>query len=106
IVNGKSRMASGEQQEIRASLSSLLAFLLSRIARHLGQEYRKQPDRRQERADLIDKGDRCMVGELAEDSGAQATNAEGDAEEHTRDHAEAMRHQFLCEYDDRGRRGG
>ena len=46
-----------------------------------------------------------MVGELAEHRGAEAADAEGDAEEHARDQPEAVRHQFLREHDDRRRRG-
>src|SRR6185437_7088948 len=80
------------------------AFYLLHALPHLRQEHREQPDRRQEGADLIDELDRGVVGELAERRRAETAYAEGDAEEHARDHAEAMRHQFLREHDDRGRR--
>src|SRR5579871_2359267 len=69
---------------------------------HVRQERSEQPDRWQECTDLIDEADRGDVGELAERRGAQAADAESDTEEHARDHAETMRHQFLCEHDDRG----
>ncbi|GCC42489.1 hypothetical protein chiPu_0026807, partial [Chiloscyllium punctatum] len=72
--------------------------------RHLRQEHREQADRRQECAELIDEGDRGVVGKLAKHRGAQPADAERDAEEHAGDHAEAMRHQFLREHDDRRRR--
>src|SRR5690348_11428225 len=73
---------------------------------HVRQERGEQSDRRQERTDLIDEADRGVVGELAKCGGAQPADAEGHTEEHTGDHAEAMRHQFLREHDNRrsGRR--
>src|SRR6266480_7929627 len=64
------------------------------------QEHREQPDRRQERADLIDERDASVVGDLAEHRGAEPADTERDAEEHSGDHSEAMRHQFLREHDD------
>ena len=46
------------------------------MARHLRQEDRKQADRRQEGADLVDERDRGVVCELAEHRGTEAADAE------------------------------
>ena len=43
--------------------------LLTRELRHLRQEHREQPERRQERANMIDKGNAGVVGDLAEHRG-------------------------------------
>ena len=71
---------------------------------HLRQEHREQPERRQERAELIDESDAGVIGKPAEHGGAKSADAEGDAEEHAGDHPETVRHQFLREHDDRRRR--
>ena len=47
--------------------------------RHLRQEHREQPDRRQEGADLIDESDTGMVRHLAEHGGAKAADDNNDA---------------------------
>jgi len=46
----------------------------------LGKKGREQADGRQEGADMIDEIDRGHVGEPAEKSGADASNAEGKPE--------------------------
>src|SRR5262249_29897611 len=69
------------------------------------QEYREQPDRRHEGADLIDKADARPVGELAEDGGADSADPKGEAEKEAGDHADAAGQQLL-RIDDDGREGG
>ena len=46
------------------------------------------------------------VGERAEQRGADAADAEDEAEEQAGDHADATQHQLLAEDDDRGERRG
>ena len=41
----------------------------------LRQQHRKQAERRQESADLIDEGDRGVIGKLAEHGGAETADA-------------------------------
>src|SRR4051812_17716160 len=53
-----------------------------RVACHLRQEHREQAEGGKKGADLIDEGDAHLVGDAAEHRGAEAADAEGDAEEH------------------------
>ena len=62
---------------------SLFATPYSLPLGHLRQEHCEQSDRRQEGADLVDELDRGVVGELTKRGGAQPSDAEGDAEEHS-----------------------
>src|SRR4051794_28838038 len=95
----------GEQRS-RISLRSWRATISARVLWHFRQKYREQAYRRKESADLINVGNAHMIGDAAEHRRAKTADAEGDAEEYPGDHAEAVRHQLLREYDDRrsGRR--
>ena len=68
----------------------------------VGQEAGEEAQRRQVRADLIDEGDVGVVGQPAEHRGADAGDAEREAEEETRDQSDVARHQLLGVHEDRG----
>ena len=60
--------------------------------------------RGKERADLVDEDDAGHVCEFAEDRGADAAHAEGESEEESGDHADAVGDEFL-RVDEDGREG-
>ncbi len=76
--NGAAVLA-GDDKEQRGALHTFTPS--SPLRAHIRQEDRQQADRRQDRADLIDEGDRCMVGEHPERRRADAAHSEGKAEE-------------------------
>ena len=70
----------------------------------IGQQYREQPDQRQERADPVDELDAGPIGDLAKHGGADAAEAERNSEEQSRHHADTPGHQLLAVHDDGGKR--
>ena len=79
-----------------------LVFLLFKV----GQKCRQQADQRQEGTDLDDKEDAGGVGEFAEHSGGDASQAKGNAEEQPGDGADLARKQFGGVNEYRRKRGG
>jgi hypothetical protein len=74
---------------------------LARLAR---QERRQQSQQQQERRHPVDRLDAGEVGELAQRRGAEATQAEGEAEEHAGHQPDPPRQQLL-RIDQDGREG-
>src|SRR5690606_12691654 len=69
------------------------------------QEAGEQADCGQERAQQEHELDARRVGEAAKGRGADASEAEREAEEQPRDRADPVRHQLLAVHDDRRERG-
>src|SRR4051812_37160416 len=75
-------------------------------AADLGEEGGEDAEEREVAADVEDEFDGGAVGEGAECGGRHAADAEGEAEEESRDHADVPGEEFGREDEDRAEGGG